>query len=48
LPWNVMPMPHTTPKAHGIQLVRSKTSTFILGFKITCKHVEYNIYQTIV
>ncbi len=48
LPWNVMPMPHTTPKLHGIQLVRSKTSTFILGFKINCKHVEHNIYQTIV
>ncbi len=46
--WNVMPMPHTTPKTHGIQLVRSKTSTFILGFKISCKHVEHNIYQTIV
>ncbi len=48
LPWNVMPMPHTTPKAHGIQLVKSKTSTFILGFKISCKHVEHNTYQTIV
>ncbi len=48
LPWNVMPVPHTTPKLHGIQLVRSKTSTFILGFKISYKHVEHNIYQTIV
>ncbi len=46
LPWNVIPMPHTTHKAHRIQLVKSKTSTFILGFKINCKHVEHNIYQT--
>ncbi len=48
LAWNVMPMPHTTPKADGIQLVKSKTSTFILHFKISCKHVEHNTYQTIV
>jgi hypothetical protein len=40
--------PHTTPKAHKIQLVGSKSLTFILGFKIVCKHFEHNTYQTIV
>jgi hypothetical protein len=47
LPWNVMPTtPHTTPKAHKIQLVGSKS--FVLDFMIVCKHVQHNTYQTIV
>jgi hypothetical protein len=42
---------HTTyhaPKAHKIQLVGSKSLTFILDFRIVYKHVEHNTYQTIV
>jgi hypothetical protein len=40
--------PHTTPKAHKIQLVGSKSLIFILDFRIVYKHVEHNTYHTIV
>ncbi len=44
--WNVMPTtPHMFPKAHGTQLVGSRSSTFILGFRVGCKQVINNTCQ---
>jgi len=41
--------PHTRPKAHGIQLVGSKSSTFIPSFKwIGYKQIKHNTFQIFV
>jgi hypothetical protein len=48
LPWYVMPTtPHTSPKAHGVQLARLRRSTFIIGFKIDYKHVTLCTFQNV-
>ncbi len=48
LQWYVMPTtPHTLPKAHGVQLARLRSSTFIIGFKIDYKHVTLCTFQDV-
>jgi hypothetical protein len=39
-----MSCPHPTlPKAHGSQVVDSRSSTFIVGFKVVYKHATCNV-----
>ncbi len=44
-PWNViLDILHISPKAHVTLLVGSRIFTFVLGFKMDCKHITHVTY----